>query len=353
MNDTWNFQIRYWGVTGSMARCEPLAESEQRIASAISQLLEQGDLAQLVDSGADMAAIRRTVHDRLPRWLRSGFGGNTTCIEVNTPNELIILDAGGGLRPLGIDLARRWREADSPLGQSAHLLLTHSHMDHLHAAPFFEPFYDARNDFTIWGPQKVLDSLAALLDADSPAHSVFYPLSLDRMPGIRRMIAIEADTPFEIGTTRVIPIELNHPGAAVGYRLERGGRAVVFASDHEIVEPHDTTGENKFSEMLAAADLWYADSQYLLEEYEGNMPLPGQLPGSRAGWGHSTVEAVVTTADKANVKCLHLGHHDPARSNAGLAQFESLAQKLAQPRSGQPSGQPQVQLAYEGLTVRI
>ena len=34
------------------------------------------------------------------------YGGNTACVEVRTSSALIVLDAGTGIRPLGVSLTR-------------------------------------------------------------------------------------------------------------------------------------------------------------------------------------------------------------------------------------------------------
>src|SRR3954451_13377514 len=118
------------------------------------------------------------------------------------------------------------------------------------------------------------------------------------MVAIKAFRPIEIGQEFTIGHTRLTTFALHHPGGSVAYRLDRGGRAVVIATDHEHLEAPD----GKLAEFARGADLYYADAQYLPEEYVGTAGIEGAKPISHRGWGHSTVDDVVATAAAADVK---------------------------------------------------
>jgi phosphoribosyl 1,2-cyclic phosphodiesterase len=346
------FRIRYWGVTGTFARPLLPGELTDKIVQSMQHVSQQGLLENIGRHAADAEAIRQFVLQHVPSWLHSTAGGNTSCAELQTPDALIIVDAGSGFRELGIDLNRRWNAPDYEGPRAAHLLLTHAHMDHTFAAPVFDPFYDPRNHFRICGPQHALNSLHALLSPQSQFRTIYFPLTYEELAGIKGFQEIEAGDDFQIGGTRVTTYALHHPGGCVAYRFDRDGRSVVFASDHE----HRHVPDAGLAAFAQGADLMYADGQYLQAEYEGRQGMGGQPPISRKGWGHSTVEAAIATALAAGVQHLHLGHHDPKRSDEHLDQLEQYARNVGRAllvEQGKPADACQVTLARESQTLEI
>ena len=70
-------------------------------------------------------------------------GGNTACVEVRAGKRLIILDAGTGIRELGLKL----EEEDAT---RIDILVSHGHMDHLMGFPFFNPAYHAGTQINMY-----------------------------------------------------------------------------------------------------------------------------------------------------------------------------------------------------------
>ncbi len=220
------------------------------------------------------------------------------------------------------------------------------------AIPFVESFYDPRNHFTIWAPQAVLDSLDMVFSEPSPSSRVYVPTGYAEMSGIKEFRAIEPGIDFEIGQTRLRSFALNHPGGSVAYRLDRSGRRAVIATDHE----HQEIPDRRLADFARDADLLYADAQYLTDEYLGQRGIGGGAAQSHAGWGHSTVDAAVATAVEANVRLLHLGHHEPRRTDLELHEIESLAERLLREQlisAGRPPDSCRVQLAHEIMSFQI
>jgi phosphoribosyl 1,2-cyclic phosphodiesterase len=352
MNSGFEFLVRYWGTTGSFARCFRPDEMTDRLAAALEYLLAGGGLARLADERPDQAAIRRFLVERVPLPLRSTYGGNTTCVEIQTPDELIVLDCGSGVHPMGAALSRRWNAPDYAGSRRAHVLFTHAHMDHIAGAPFMDPFYDPRNHFVFLGPRVVLDRVDAVLGRDGGLSQVYFPVTYANMAGIKDFRAIEAGETFQIGQTEVATHPLVHPGGSVAYRLSRGGRRIVLATDHE----HPEIPDPRLAEFARGADLLYTDAQYTADEYEGRVGIGASAPKPRRGWGHSTVEAAVATAAAANVRCLHLGHHDPSRDDKALWQLEERAKALLRDTlaaAGKPPDACMVELAHEGNSYTV
>jgi phosphoribosyl 1,2-cyclic phosphodiesterase len=352
MNDGPQLRIRYWGVTGTLARSLSPTDVANKLAAAIKHLIDDEALDELVASRPDLPTIRRHLETQLPLYLRSTYGGNSTCVEVQTPEELLILDCGSGFRDLGRELVQRWNAPEYRGGRAGHILLTHAHVDHISAIPFVEPLYDPANHFTLWAPQKVLDSLEAVFGEASRLTRIYVPTNYAEMSGIRDFRPIVAGEEFTIGQTRVTAYSLNHPGGCVAYRIERGGRTMVFATDHEHVEVPDLG----LAEFARDADLLYLDAHYLQVEYDGAIGICHGRPASHHGWGHSTIEAAAATAVAAGARLLHLGHHEPARDDAELQRIEHVAEGLlaeALRKSDRPADSCRVQMAREELIVEI
>lgn len=352
-NRDYTFLVRFWGATGSFANPLPPSAVEQKLARAIRILIGRPEFRQRLDEFArDAAALAHFIESHVPYAVRSTFGGNTTCIEIQAPDALIIVDAGSGFRRLGQELARRWDAADYHGDRTGHVLMTHSHLDHTFATPFVDPYYDPRNCFQIWAPHKVVRSLQTVFSPKSSLRSVFIPHTSELLAGVKRFTTIQAGDEFAIGNTRIRTCALDHPGGCLAYRLEQAGKSVVIATDHE----HRTSPDRDLAAFARGADLLYLDAQYLDAEYQGHAGLAGEPPHSRRGWGHSTIEAVIPTGVSAGVRRLILGHHDPKRTDERLAELETLArQQLATALqvAGLPTYAMELHFAREEQVVEI
>jgi phosphoribosyl 1,2-cyclic phosphodiesterase len=345
------FKITYWGVTGTF--CSPLRPEKvtEKVIEVIRRLAEKGRLAELRPGDGLRDSIARMLEEELPFSLRSTFGGNTTCVEVQTPDLLFILDCGSGFRDLGIMLEERWNNEGESAQRNAHVLLTHAHIDHTFATPYFRPYYDNQNSFTIWGPQIALDSLTAVLDPKSAMSQVYFPPTYKEMKALQDFRPITAGQSLVLGSTTITTFALNHPGGSMAYRFDNSGRSFVFATDHEQIETPDTS----LADFARNADLLYTEGQYTAAEYAGEASVAGDPPSTRKGWGHSTIESCVITAMEAGVRMLHVGHRDPRRNDRQIAEMEIYLQKLLaeESRSRGKSTLQEALIPYEGLQVLI
>lgn len=275
------------------------------------------------------------------------YGGNTSCIEVRADGELIVLDAGTGIRPLGLALAQEF--GDTPMHVT--LLLTHTHWDHIQGFPFFVPAYNPRNTVRILGYEGARQGLAATLGTQM--ESPYFPVGMKELPG---NITIEElrEMEFSVGSVQVRAMFVNHPGICVGYRLETRGGDVVFIPDIEpfwgmrnkpgaqdtrtleLAEQHDA----KLMEFISDADVLIMDAQYDRDEYE-----------QRVGWGHACIDDVAGKAVQAGVKKLFLFHHDPTHDDEWISQMLAQARQMAAQQDG--GGETIVDAAREGLEVLI
>jgi phosphoribosyl 1,2-cyclic phosphodiesterase/CheY-like chemotaxis protein len=234
------------------------------------------------------------------------YGGNTLCHEIRTTRgTLIIIDCGSGLHGLGLKLLSGGR------GLTGHILISHTHWDHIQGVPFFAPFFVPGNQWDIYGPKGLNQSLRDTL-AGQMQHT-YFPITPDEFGAAIRYHDLLEGT-FEIDDIKVTTQYLNHPALTLGYRLEADGVAVVYCCDHEpfsqdVAEGHrESFGpDQQHAHFIEGADLLIHDAQYTAAEYP-----------SKVRWGHSSIEFVVKLAQHSNVKHVVLTHHDPSRTDEAL-----------------------------------
>lgn len=260
----------------------------------------------------------------------AGVGGNTSCVEVRAGNALVVFDGGTGLRLLGKRLLK-----EMPF--TAHLFFSHVHWDHIQGFPFFDPAFVAGNVIHLYGGNNVSRTLEETLagQMDHPS----FPVHLSEMGaqmvfhGVSDLTSVEIDAGD--GTNAVISAAPgNHPNGVWAYRVDHGGRSVVYATDTE----HYAVVDPKLTKLAKDVDILIYDSQYTPEEYAGKS---GGAP--KLGWGHSTFEEAVKLAKAANAKKLVLYHHDPMQNDAAVAEKEKRARSLF----------PACEAAREGLVLEL
>jgi phosphoribosyl 1,2-cyclic phosphodiesterase len=251
-------------------------------------------------------------------------GGNTSCVEVECGEERLVLDAGTGLRGLGDELVRR---GDARVS----LLLSHLHWDHIQGLPFFVPLYLPHTELDVYGPGWGDGGLAGALGRQMSAPG--FPVELDDVPARLSLRELRHGSRFTVGDVAIRSARLNHPGGVLGYRIEFGGRSLVYATDTE----HYDCVDPALAALSRGADVLIYDAQYTPEEYRG------AAGPAKVGWGHSTFEAGIALARQAEVKTLVLFHHDPRRDDEALFALERRAQAL----------DPRVVAAREGAVLEL
>lgn len=252
------------------------------------------------------------------------YGGNTACVELRSGHDILVFDAGTGIRALGLALMEEF--GSRPL--TLHLFISHTHWDHIQGFPFFTPAYAPGTTLHIYGSVGQGRSLERILRGQMEPD--YFPVSLGDLVSSIHVHEYHGEA-FRVGEATVTPTYLNHPGMTLGYRVERAGKAVVYATDHE---PYRSTLEvgsqrpeagkhfgrgldDAFVAFVRGAELYIGEAQYTDEEY------PAKL-----GWGHSSLSATVEVALRGGVKALALFHHDPMHSDDAVTAMELAAKEL-------------------------
>jgi len=236
-------------------------------------------------------------------------GGNTSCVEVRAGGEIIIFDLGTGLRPLGLALSK-----SGPV--KAHLFLSHYHWDHIAGLPFFAPAYDPRCELAFYGATRRGRGVRQILSGQMV--DPYFPVSLGEFNARLRFVPLQDGGRARVGAVELRAAELNHPGGALGFRLEYGGKSMVYATDFE----HGTDADARLVELARDTDLLIFDAQFTPAEYAAEGPL------SKRGWGHSTYAVGVEIARRALAKKLALYHHAPDRDDASIDKLAASARRL-------------------------
>ncbi len=268
------------------------------------------------------------------------YGGNTSCVAVRSDaGTLVVVDCGTGAHGLG----QRLIEEAAGTAVDGHILVSHTHWDHIQGLPFFAPLFQSGCRWHVSGPSGFGVSLSEILAGQM--EYTYFPVALDQLAAsVVHQDLVEGT--FDIHDIRVETRFLNHPALTLGYRLEVDGAVVVYASDHE---PHDhelagggdvrrNRHDDAHASWLAGADLLIHDAQYLASEYDDHV-----------GWGHSTVEYVIDVARRAGVARVALYHHDPNRTDDGVDRLVAVARAhaIATGYDGE------VFAAAEGMTVTV
>ncbi len=288
------------------------------------------------------------------------YGGNTACVEVCGDNgECIILDAGSGVRVLGLDLMKR-----GPL-PPIHILISHTHWDHIQGFPFFVPCYIPGTAVQVKGPVHYIENNTIRNVFDIQMQYEFFPVSNQQL-GANIDYETLAETTLAIGGIQIQTQFVNHPVRCLSYRLTENGRSVVYATDHEpyynLFDSGDDTGDGeesengdllfgdvdttvgdanqRFVEFIRSADLFITDSQYTPDEY----------PAVKRNWGHSSWDYCLEWMKAAGTRQMVLTHHDPLRTDSQLEDILKSVHRTAGEKGLDPNA---VMMAREGIEITV
>jgi phosphoribosyl 1,2-cyclic phosphodiesterase len=255
----------------------------------------------------------------------------------------IILDAGTGIRPLGLELMK-----NAPVNCA--VCISHTHWDHIQGLPFFVPLFVPGNEVHFYGAfdpvyQKDLKSILA-----QQMEYCYFPVRELELKADMHYHTLREGTTVQFADATITNVMMNHPVLTYGYRVDCNGKSVFFSGDHE--PPHNIYNEDdtfygeystlidekvdSICEVARGVDLFIVDAQYTEPELV-----------SKRGWGHGSFSSALAMARRANAKAACLTHHDPTRTDDSL---DRIAEKLkAQARSHDP----EIMIAYEGLVVDL
>lgn len=228
-------------------------------------------------------------------------GGNTSCVSIEVGGEpLYIFDCGTGIKQLSDQIM-----ASGTQRFSAKIFISHTHWDHINTVPFFAPLYIRGNQVEIYGPYQGDLTIARAIAAQM--EGVYFPVTI-REFGAHVVFRDLREETLDFGTVKIETLLLKHPGSCLGYKVTCHGRSACYITDNELYLPSDPRRDQRYLERLTdfvrGTDVLITDTTYRDHEYP-----------SKVDWGHSCVSEVADLAVRADVKRLHLFHHDPDQSD--------------------------------------
>lgn len=317
---TIRMKVKFWGVRGSL----PTPMTSEHIEGKVQYILDklrQKDKAKS-DSRISIDPIQNGT-----------VGGNTSCVEVRAGDEVIIFDAGSGLMPLGMDLMRR--EPDHSR-KKFHILLSHTHWDHIMGLPFFAPAYIKGNEIVIYSPHPDIQERLEL--QQDPR---FFPISLYQMGARIDFRVINEEESVRIGDTYIRCQAQSHPGISYAYKLIDGdGKILVYSTDAEYKDLVQEALDDVI-DFFHEADALIADAQYtFMDAFD------------KQDWGHSSSFVVAELALKAGVKRVFLFHYDPTYDDRKLIEILDQTRNFAADLT-EGSDSLKMDLAVEGFEFEL
>lgn len=302
VDESHMFGVRLWGTRGSIPAPKTPDMLYERLRETLIGFAEQNTT---IASGKQAAAADEYLQS-LPKWHTSGFGGDTSCVEILGASEPVIIDAGSGLRRLGEKLMA------GPCGKgkgTVHLFFTHFHWDHIIGLPFFTPMFIPGNQIHIYAVQDDLEECVRQV-----FKKPFFPVPYAELGSKIRFHKLAPRLPLQLLSLTITPYMLDHPDPCWGYRIEAntvdGKKSYAHCVDSEAtrVLPIDLGEDVK---LYRDADLCYFDAQYTLHEFLSHM-----------NWGHSAAPIGLEMALREGVRKILFAHHDPAASDRKISDAE-------------------------------
>lgn len=308
--------IKFWGVRGSLG--SPISpEQVQAKINAAVQLVQPKDL--------ESQDARQKFLSSLPPYIYGTVGGNTPCVQVtSSSNDVLIFDAGTGMRALGLD---------SHVAAATHysLFLSHLHWDHIQGFPFFGPLYDPNVTIDIYSPVEDIAEMFA-----RQMRAPFYPVDFGVVKDRIKFNVISPGKECRVGGVAIACCKMNHPGDSYSYSAEEGGKKVVYATD---IELSDFKADDDVKKVFGGADVAILDSQYTPQDALG-----------KSKWGHSAFSYALDFAVEMNVKKMYLFHYDPSYDDKKVNSIFQSAKMYSKSIS---TKNLEVELAIEGKSFSL
>lgn len=290
--------------------------------------------------------VRGSIPSPGPRTVR--YGGNTTCIEVRTDNDtLLIIDAGTGIFPLAQALVAA---PQRPI--VAHIFITHSHWDHIHGLPFFSPLFVKDSAVHLYGAADTVTGKGIEHVMGTQLQYSYFPVGEAEMSATLSAHTLPVGAAVSVGDATVRNTVMSHPVTNLGYRIDCNGKSMFFSGDYEppfnlypaghpehaALQESIASHSAALDQLIGGVDALVIDCSYTRDEYP-----------SKIGWGHGTFDNAIAMALRCGARRLFCTHHEPTRSDAEL---EAVFADVMARHAGALGGL-EVSLAYEGLEVTL
>jgi len=292
-------RVTIQGTRGSI----PTPQSPEEIENKIKKVLHK-----FFEKGCSKEGEISSFLNSLDRHDKSSYGGNTSCVKVESPDQTITIDGGSGLRIIGQELM------DGPCGQGegeVHIFLTHFHWDHILGFNFFIPLFIPGNNIHIYGVQDEINEFLKVI-----FKKPFFPIQYEELGATIHCHQLKPREPFHLNDMTITPYMLDHPDECWGYRIESGGKSYAHCVDTECTRmSRKDIGDDL--PLYQDADLMVFDAQYSLSEAL-----------VKINWGHSAAAIGLDIARRENIKKAIFVHHDPYASDSQIDKIKKQCKRI-------------------------
>ena len=315
-------KVKFWGCRGSL----PASHSGDQEHQKVRQLLHRMIDAKITSKDQIDGFV-----EELPFYLKSSYGTNTCCIQIIGGDEIVICDAGSGIRDLGKTLIAMGPDMPKVI----HILMSHLHWDHIQGFPFFIPAYIQGVTINIYGCHDTIQD-AFIRQQDVPT----FPVQLRDMGSRINFTTLDKNEQYDIAGLQVSITEQPHPGLSYGYRFEKDQQVIVYSTDAEHADDcHDE--DYPFLEFIRDADILIFDGQFSLADHLY----------TKQNWGHSSNLVGIEMAVRAQVKRLFLFHSDHTFNDESLENFLEDSRRYLEIYDAEAV--LDIAIAYDGMLVDL
>jgi phosphoribosyl 1,2-cyclic phosphodiesterase len=314
-------RVRFWGTRGSIPVAMPSATMKQKLVGVLTKAI--GKSLQTV------AEVEAFVDEECAAPYT--FGGNSSCVQIDLGgSEYIVCDMGSGARAFGNHVLATHGPGKP---QTYHVLMSHPHWDHIMGFPFFVPSYIPGNTIRIYACHPGMEA-AFRRQHGAPS----FPVEFAQLGATIEFVTLEPGRTYDVAGLRVRALRQHHGGDSYGYRLEHGGKVVVYSTDSEH-KLEDQAKTNAFVEFFRDADLVIFDAMYSLAD----------ATSVKEDWGHSSNVVGVELCQMARAKHLCMFHHEPIYDDDKLLTVLAETRRFEEITRG--DHRVEISSAYDGMEI--
>ena len=233
-------------------------------------------------------------------------GGHTSCVSIESSDNILIMDMGTGIKNLG-----QYIVSNPDLPSKINIFLSHYHLDHIIGLPMFAPLFSDKYQINLYGKKEDIELKEIINKMLNP---IFWPVSINDFKAELNFHTID-NSEIKLSESITIKTQIHHhPHGALSYKILSNDKIISYVTDCEYITGNPSEKLIQFSNN---SDLLIHDAHFTPEDLINHK-----------GWGHSSWKQAIIMAQKSNSKQLALFHHSPEYTDKQIESIERNAQKI-------------------------